>query len=115
MDVSLIKHSTANSGGTCAAMTKTPVDSTDSAATATVFSCTANPTPGTSVGSVSNQQYFLGNLTTGVSGPPMDVDFGSKGGKPVILRGVAQGLAVNLNGVTQAGNLLQVTIEWTEE
>lgn len=116
MDVRLIKHSTANSGGTCATMTKVPADSADAAATASVLSCTANPTPGTAVGDVFSQQYTLNNLTTGIGGsPPFDAVFGTQSAKPIVLTGTTQGLAVNLNGVSQAGNLLQVTVEWTEE
>lgn len=115
MDVRLIKHSTANSGGTCATVAAVPLINTDAAATANVKSCTANPTPGTAIGDVFDEQYFLGNLTTGVSGPPLETNFGREGGKPVTLSGTAQGLAVNLNGVTQAGNVVQITLEWSEE
>jgi hypothetical protein len=35
--------------------------------------------------------------------------------QPVALIGVAQQLAINLNGITSAGNNFDITIEWTEE
>ena len=40
--------------------------------------------------------------------------FGSTIGKGIVLRGVAQTLAVNLNSVTYTGNSLYITVEWTE-
>lgn len=110
----VIKRSTATTGGTCAAATNVPLDSADAAATAVVNSCTANPTPGTSVGTVASQQVWL-PTTSGVTGPPGDFRFGDANGKPVVLRGTAQGLALNLNGVSVTTGALTVWIEWTEE
>src|SRR5215472_10898373 len=53
-DVSVIKRSTADSGGTPAAATVTPYDANDAAGTATVNSYTGvGPTAGTTVGTVA--------------------------------------------------------------
>lgn len=112
--VQIIKRSTASSGGTCAAMTSVPLDSSDAAATAVVNSCTANPTPGTSVGTVASQSVFF-SLASAVNAQPGDFKFGDTNGKPVVLRGVAQGLAVNLNAVSVSSGVLTAWIEWTEE
>lgn len=110
----LVKRSTANSGGTCAAATNVPLDSSNAAATAVVNSCTANPTTGTLVGNISARSYFFG-VATEASGPPADFLIGQEGGQPLTLRGVAQGLAVNLGAVSVTSGVVNVTIEWTEE
>lgn len=112
--VQIIKRSAATSGGTCAAMTSVPLDSSDTAATAVVNSCTANPTPGAAVGTVASQSVFF-SLSSAVNAQPGDFTFGDTNGKPVVLRGVAQGLAVNLNAVSVSSGVLNVWIEYTEE
>lgn len=43
----------------------------------------------------------------------MIVDFG-KLGQPIVLRGVAQSVAINLSGITLTGTV-SCTFEWTEE
>jgi hypothetical protein len=40
---------------------------------------------------------------------------GNRPAQEVILRGAAQQLAVNLNGVTVAGPSIDVKFEWTED
>jgi len=111
-DVQLVKRSTANSGGTSAAMTAVPHDSTDAAAVSAPLSYTANPTPGTPVGSVRRGYLPIGAATAAVN-PIVVFDFGDKG-RPIVLRGVAQGLAVNLGGATLAGGTFDVNFEWFE-
>lgn len=115
IDVTLVKRSTANSGGTCTAATKVPNDSSYVAGTATVSTCTANPVLGTTVGNVVSQQLQLGNLTTGVGGVPIAFHFGNRPATAVVLRGAAQCLGVNLNAGSAGGNSLQLGFEWTEE
>lgn len=112
VNVSLIKRSAADSGGTSTAMAAIPHDSADSAAGAAPLSYTANPTPGTAVGTV-RQVYVPVVVSTAITQAVTVLEFGDKG-KPIILNGVAQGLAVNLNGATLAGGVINVTFEWFE-
>lgn len=125
VDVIAIKRSTAS---TLTSVTVTPIvvakhDSGDSAATAVVNKFTvANPDAlGTTAGVVKS-----GKLYQPVT-PPTATDFPSNPGlvwdftnggtcKGVILRGVAQQLALNLNGVTQvAGQTLDINITFVED
>lgn len=128
-DVQLIKTSTAASGGTIAAgqpfngasIVGIPYDTNFSASTATVTAWTANPTVGTpvvaSAGWIWSGQVFLGNLTTGQPGPATIIDFGNHPGAAVTLRGAAQCIAISSAVGTGpgSGNLMDVTMEWTEE
>ena len=112
-NVYLIKRSTANSGGTSSALTAVPLDSNFSSATASGVYYTANPTVGTSLGTVSHIWVI------GTSGPINQVTgalFDStKGGSPVVLRGTGESISVNYNGVTDAiGTSACVDIEWSE-
>lgn len=108
----LIKRSTANSGGTSAAMTAVPHDSSDAAASAAPLSYSANPTTGTAVGTVRRAQLAVGQGTSVVNEQQV-FDFGASG-KPIVLRSVAEGLAVNLGGVTVTGGVFDVAFEWYE-
>lgn len=109
--VQLIKRSTANSGGTSAAMTAVPHESTDTAVSAPLTYNTTNPTTGTIVGNVRTIYLSLGSTT--VASGNVVWEFADKG-KHIILSGVAQGLAVNLNGVTVTGGSFSITFEWIE-
>lgn len=111
-EVLLIKRSAANTGGTSGAMTAIPHDSADAAATAAPLAYTANPTPGAAVGTFRRGYQPIG-ATTSIVNPLVVYDFGDKG-RPIILRGIAQGLAVNLNGVTVTGGTFDVCFEWFE-
>lgn len=118
--VILLKRSTANSGGTSVVRSIVPHDSVNDLATAVVRSYTANPTLGTLVGNIyaatvsfpaqtpSNAQ---GNGGASVPWQWNYVDIG----QPIILRGTAQQVSINLNSVTIAGGLLHFAIEWSEE
>lgn len=111
-DVLLIKRSTANTAGTSTAMTAIPHDANDAAATAAPLSYTANPTPGTAVGTFRRGYTPIG-AATAVVNPLIVYDFGDKG-RPIVLRGIAQGLAINLNGVTLTGGTFDIVFEWFE-
>ncbi len=110
----LIKRSTAASGGTSTTATNVPMDSADAAGTAVVKSYTANPTTGTSVGNISVIAF-----STGLYGETNDQNFpkylATLIGKSPVLRGTAQGLAINANGATLTATSLCITVEWTEE
>jgi hypothetical protein len=113
-DILLIKRSTANSGGTSTAPTKISHDSTDVASTVgSLLAYTANPTVGTPVGTIISRKLFIS--TTSLGGGELNLDFTGSLTKAVVLRGTAEGLAINLNAVTSAGNLFAITIHWTEE
>lgn len=104
-----IKRSTADSGGTPTAVTPVVWDSADAACTATVTKFGSAPTTGTAVGTALD--YIV------VSDYPQTQlgDFGVNS-KPIILRGVAEGLAMNFGGAAWPANTtLAVSITWTEE
>lgn len=111
-EVILLKRSTANSGGTSNNLNEVSHDSTNAAATGTALSYTANPTVGTLVGNLRAYKTFVPTTTT--LGTLLDIDFGERG-QGIILRGTSQVFAVNLNGVTVAGNSFSISIEWIEE
>jgi hypothetical protein len=116
----LIKRGAANTGGTSSAMTVVPHNSGNTTATAAPLTYTANPTINNTVGAVdtgivSTQQA----PTAGTAGYPQNewvVDYTAPGMQPIVLSGVAQGLAVNLGGVTvSATATAKVTFTYTEE
>lgn len=113
VDTLLVKRSVANSGGTSAAITAVPLDATDTAAVSLPLSYTANPTPGAAVGTIDRAYVNAGPLATAVTPVTYSFDFG-RYGKPVVLSGTAQGLAVNLNGVTVTGGTFTIVYEWIE-
>jgi hypothetical protein len=123
MDVQIIKRSAANTGGTINAsapwsgsfVTGFAYDASDAAGTALTATWTANPTVGTAVGTIDSAQVALSVAATTVGGAVTNFDFGNRPAKAVTLRGAAQCLSMNLNAATYAGNLLDVSTEWTEE
>ena len=66
---------------------------------------------GTAVGNVDT--YKLGCLATSTAAPD-DVYILNRTQKPIVLRGTAQQLAVNLNAATVTGGSVVVTFEWIE-
>lgn len=123
LEISIIKRSAANTGGTIesgapfsgAAITGWNYDTNASAGTAKITAWTANPTVGAAVGTIASDQVYLGNATTGLGGDQLLLDFGNRPASAVVLRGTAQCLSINLNGTGPSGNLLDITTEWTEE
>lgn len=115
VDISLIKRSTANSGGTSSATTIVPLDSADAAATAVVLQYTANPTVGTAVGAIAAMRYF-GSLT-GTPAPVGQIEFrfSDLNARACVLRGTAQGLAVSFNTGPAVAGVYDIAIEFTEE
>jgi hypothetical protein len=114
MTLSLVKRSAADTGGTSTATTVVPLDSADAAGSAAPLTYTANPSAlGTALGSVDTALIDFG-LTA--SGPVFDETFGQAGAQTVVLRGVAQNLAINLNGGTlPTGAQFSYVCEYTEE
>lgn len=114
-DVLLLRRSTANTGGTSTNPTRVSHDSTNAAATATVNAYTVNPTLGTLVGTIRTGKLDIESTNLVGGSDHLIFDFGTRPGQAIVLRGIAEVFAVNLNGVTSAGNSMDVAIEWTEE
>lgn len=116
VNIALLRRSTANTGGTSTTLTNVTHDTTNAAATAVTRSYTANPTAGTLVGSVRNLRALIPATGGGSSEGPTNVwEFGNRPAQGMVLRGVAEVLCLNLGGTTVAGNVFDVSIEWTEE
>lgn len=115
--VLLFKRSAANTGGTAVGATEVAYDSTDAAPTAAMQHYTANPTPGAGTQIYSNYMSFMAPAgTTDIAA--YEVVLGAATGgtsKYVVLRGVAQGLAVNLDGATLTGGVFNCNYEWIEQ
>lgn len=116
--VGILKRSTTNTGAG-AQPPMVPYDTTNSltptvtnAATASVETFTSNPTVGTLVGALAD--IFVGFGPASASPQNYAFEFGQRG-SPVVLRGILQQLAINLNGVTITSGQLTCTFEWTEE
>lgn len=118
IDVLLVKRSAANTGGTSTTPTVVPNDSQDAAGTAVVRAYTANPTVGAAVGTAKSVKAYIPAAQPANSNSPFwnpDLYNGNTPAKAIVLRGIAEVLAVNLNGQTLTGESLDITIEWTEE
>jgi len=112
--VSIIKRSTADTAGTSTAPALNPLDSNNAAATAVMAAYTANPTLGTTVGTIWQAKYLY---VIAASGNPsvLTIDFNQLG-QAGTLRGVAQQLALNLNAVAFASaGSVDYSFVFTEE
>jgi hypothetical protein len=111
LNISLIRRSTADSGGTAVAATVVKNDTDNAAGTATVNHYTANPTLGTAVGTMRAVSIAVAN--NGINGGNVNFDFAAQG-QPIILRGTSQQLAVNFGAVTITGAIVSIFAEWSE-
>lgn len=111
----LYKRSTANTGGTLTAATNVAHDSNNNPGSAVVNTYSAsNPTTGTGA------LVRAGELTLPASGNnpalPLVWDFTVRNSQGMVLRGTAQSLCINWNGVAvPGGSALCIDVEWTEE
>jgi len=113
VNVSAIKRSSADSGGTSSSVTAVPHDSNNAAASATLLNYSANPaSTGTAVGTV-RQDAVPFSASTATTNNIVEWTFGNNG-QPMTLRGTAQQLALNLGGSTVTGGSINVDIEWYE-
>lgn len=114
VDVTLVKRSTADTGGTATALTAVPHDSNNSAAVASVSLWTAAPTPGTSIGTIRSEKV-LANVAT-AQAELLEWIFGVRPGAqaPVLRGGSAATIALTLSSAP-AGGSWDGDIEWTEE
>lgn len=113
----LLKYSTANSGGTPVAVTKVPHEAGHAAAGASLQYYTANPTPGTSLGSVFSFRLNSPAVATVGTGDLQGfyIDFVSTIGIPIVLNGPAQGLALNFGGAALPAGLSVIAgFTWSE-
>ena len=119
----LLRRSTANTGGTSTTITPVSMDSANAATTATACKLyTANPTTGTLAGQLKrlNINCMLpGNGTAPPhSGPAVQVIYeASPTVQPIVLRGTAEGVVINFNGVIPQATTPQLgfNIYYTEE
>lgn len=112
--ISLIKRSAANTGGTSTSPAVVPLDSTSAAGTAVARAYTANPTGlGAAVGTIRTDKLFVSGVVT-AGATPILYRFGEASASPVVLRGTAEVLTLNLAGVTVTGGSFNIWIEWTE-
>lgn len=113
VSVELKKESAAETGGTSASVTAVPLDSGKAAASSVVNSYTGTgPTVGANVGDIDDAQ--VGCMASGTAAPNDIYIAPTSPGAPVaVLRGVAEGLAINLGGAVTGGNIT-VTVEWEE-
>jgi hypothetical protein len=110
--VSLIKRSTANTGGTSTLPTAVAFDSANQGtATAVVRQYTVNPTLGTAVGAIASIKKQIATATQAADYNSYQFNFET----PLTLRGVNESICINLGGGTFTGNNVAYTITWTEE
>jgi hypothetical protein len=118
----LTKHTVANTGGTAASTAATglpaltALDSAFPTTTATATGYTANPTIDSTAVVVSSQTMFLPVTSTAGGGTPATWDWSDTTAiSPPVLRGVAQQLCINYNGVTTpSSGVVTVTMTYTE-
>lgn len=115
--VSVLKYSTAYTAGTPASVPMLPHDPNDAAASALVQTWNGGlPTVGTPIAKVEDDSILSGVLGTPVFQPQVVYDYGIRNAKEIVLRGVAQYLALNSAAVALPGGLVaDVKVEWTEE
>ncbi|NJO18725.1 MAG: hypothetical protein HC877_24295 [Thioploca sp.] len=115
-DVYFVRRSSANTNGTSSVLTNVPLDSNNSAATAVVRAYTANPSGlGTLVGNIRVRKVFVSLASGNTSNADeMILEFGTRNTQPLILNGTSELVAINMNGVTTAGNSFCISVEWTE-
>ena len=109
----LIRRSAQNTGGTAFTVQPTSQDQNDSQATASVLMYSVNPsTLGAVVGNIKADRVYIPLATAASYAAGILWSFNSA--KNIILRGINQGIALNLGGVSIIGGALNVTIEFIE-
>jgi hypothetical protein len=116
----VVRRTTANTGGTAGTVASVPHDIVQGQSTSRslVQSYTANPTLGSTSnggGAISAKRGTVLTSAAGTPASPTVFDFTGAGGKFPTLRGPTDVLALNLGGGTFAGNAIDVQITWTEE
>lgn len=109
-----LRRSSLNTARTSTLLTNVPNDTNNPTATAVVRSYTANPTLGTLVGNLLTFGVYVSGGGT-IGSIPFSYFIDNAIEQPIILRGTSQLFAVNMSGVTFAGNVARATVVWTEE
>lgn len=109
------KQSAADTVGTSSVPTIVPLDSANAAATAAAKQYSANPTLGTLVGLVAIRRATVTTAAGAIPNVPAEFKFGDSVAQELVLRGVAQAMAISLEGATMTGGALDIEIEFTEE
>lgn len=113
VQVSAVRRSAGDTGGTSTGVTPGKADINDGTPTAQVSTYTANPSSlGASGGGIFNLPMAVATATTATA-DRLIMPFGDYGAKSLVLRGTTDYLAINLNGATLSN--LFGDIEWTEE
>lgn len=113
VNMSLIKRSTANTGGTATTLSSLPHDSNNAAATAVVNYYTANPSAlGTTTGTFRAIRQTI--ATSGTVNNFTTWEFGNRPSQAIVLRGVNEYLAINFGAITITGPLISIYVEFTE-
>lgn len=116
--INVEKLSTASTGGTSTTLVSVPCDSNDAAATAVVKAYTAAPTKGNLVGTVASWRALWQATVAAAAGQTWDhmFNFGDiPETRSIVLRGVAQELALTFPVVLASAGTLAIDVEWTEE
>lgn len=114
IDIQLLIRTTADSAGTSTGSPTTfPMDQNNLAAVSSVLTYTANPTVNDGTTRVIDSQKIAA-LAPATASPNDIYIWKPTMGQSVILRGTAQQLAVNLNGVSLSGGSCDVTFRWIE-
>lgn len=120
-NIAVEKWSTAPTGGTATALTRTPVDSAFPAAATDglVQVYTVAPTEGTLVGTIASRRQAQKSSTV-VDAPFADVEFdfdnkGDDGRLGIPLHGVAEALSLAFGGTPGSAVTMAVEVEWTED
>ena len=111
VNVSLIKRSSLNTGGTFTSTNGFMYIDGSSASVATLKGYTANPTLGTTVGTMMAFKMWVPATT--VAGQPFVMTFGTRITQEIVL-GIGESLCVNLGGHTVSGGSFTISAEWTE-
>ena len=115
--INVEKLSTASTGGTSTVLVSTPLDSADAAATAVVRAYTVAPTKGALVGTLASWRALWQATTAAAAGQTWDHQFvfgDVNQAKGVVLRGVAQEVALIFPVVLASAGALAIDIEYTE-
>jgi hypothetical protein len=113
-----LRRFSAISGGVFNAVTPSPDDTLNPAATAAINQYTTLPTVATAfnLGSIESQYMQWTTNTSSLVGPPAIVwEFGTDGGQAATLRGVNDWFGIEISAVAAAGALMTVKVMWTEE
>lgn len=110
----LLRRSSANSGGTSSSTTPTKISSANPASTATVTCYTANPSSlGTANGQLvvySGHPVYLAATESFMPAPDAPLFDYHLIGQPIVLSGTSEGIAVNCNGTSPTGGAVKVSL-----